>query len=108
MALQLVLQGRRLKIAPELPQANLLTAELSAFRLKSVPLNETAVVEWREGQHDDLVFAVALAVWFAEKNPPLWPDSISTGGRRTYPRGVFNTPGWPPSVRNAPPGTFLT
>ena len=21
---------------------------------------------WREGQHDDLVLAVALAVWFAE------------------------------------------
>jgi hypothetical protein len=91
MSLQLVLQGRRLKIAPELPQAPLLTTELANFRLKSVPLNPMATVEWREGRHDDLVYAVALAVWFAEKHPPLWPDSIGMGGGIKFPKGVFLT-----------------
>jgi hypothetical protein len=91
MSLQLVLQGRRLKIAPELPQASLLTTELSNFRMKSVPINDQAAVEWRQGRHDDLVFAVALAVWFAEKHPPLWPDSIRGGGGLKFPKGVFLT-----------------
>jgi hypothetical protein len=91
MALQLALQGRRLKIPADLPQADLLTAELSSFRLRTVPLSETATVEWREGRHDDLVFAVALAVWFAEKHPPFWPGSIRSGGGLRFPRGVFHS-----------------
>jgi hypothetical protein len=91
MSLQLVLQGRRLKIAPDLPQASLLTTELSGFRMKSVPINEMAAVEWREDRHDDLVYAVALAVWFAEKHPPFWPDSIGMGGGLKFPKGVFLT-----------------
>lgn len=110
MCLQLVLQGRRLKIAPDLPQASLLTTELSNFRMKNVPLSEMATVEWREGRHDDLVFAVALSVWFAEKHPPLWPDSIRCGGGIKFPKGVFLTDdddddhvGFHP-----PPGVFLT
>jgi hypothetical protein len=90
MVLQLALQGRRLKIAPGLPHANLLTAELGNFRLRSVPLGDAAPIEWRDGQHDDLVFAVALAVWFAEKHPPFWPGSIGTGSRRPFPKGVFH------------------
>jgi hypothetical protein len=91
MALQLALQGRRLKIAPELPQANLLTVELASFRMRSVPMSDMAAIEWRQGCHDDLVFAVALAVWFAEKHPPFWPGSIRSGGRLRFPNGTFHT-----------------
>lgn len=79
-SLQMVLQTRRLKIAPGLPQAAILTAELASFRLHRVPIGDNAVIEWREGKHDDLVLAVALAVWHAERYPPYRPGDISSGG----------------------------
>ena len=90
-ALQMALQNHRLKIAPDLLHANLLTAELAQFRLRRVPMSETANLEWREGRHDDLVFAVALAVWYADCHPPLGPDSIRSGGGLRFPPGVFRT-----------------
>ena len=72
-ALQLALQARRLKVAPDLPDAEVLSAELSAFRLRKVSINETDAAEWRVGRNDDLVFAVALACWFADQYPPQPP-----------------------------------
>lgn len=72
-ALQLALQARRLKFAPDLPHADVLVSELAAFRLRKVSLQDVGSSEWRVGQHDDLVFAVALACWHADRNPPLRP-----------------------------------
>jgi hypothetical protein len=40
-------------------------------------------VAWREGSHDDLVLAVALACWYAERVP----KPRSAGGERVFPRG---------------------
>jgi hypothetical protein len=96
VALQLALQSRRLKIAPELPQADLLTTELAAFRLRKVSLGELSMVEWREGHHDDLVFAVALAVWYAQKHPPFWPGSIAVGGGPRF----FKRTSFRPQIQN--------
>ena len=79
-SLQLLLQGRRLKVAPGLPEAEMLTAELAGFRLRRVPISETDATEWRVGRHDDLVFAVALACWHADRHRPLGPGSIGVGG----------------------------
>jgi len=69
--LQLVLQGRRLKIATALPHADTLVEELQNFRVKVTASANEVFGTWREGQHDDLVFAVVLACWWAEKNPRL-------------------------------------
>jgi hypothetical protein len=64
--LQVLLQSRRLKIAP-LPEREILARELLAFRVKvTVSANETFEA-WRERDHDDLVLAVALAAWLAEQ-----------------------------------------
>ncbi len=63
--LQLLLQGRRLRIAPGLPDAPLLAAEMAAFRLGPVRLDDVAPA-WRERRYDDLVLAVAIAAWYAE------------------------------------------
>jgi hypothetical protein len=65
--LQLLLQGRRLKVAPALAMAQTLAAELQQFKLKAVPMTADAAVEWRERPHDDLVLAVAVAAWEAER-----------------------------------------
>jgi hypothetical protein len=79
---QVLLQTRRLQIPRTLPDATLLVRELENFRTK-VLLDRHATVEaWREGQHDDLVFAVALAAWMSERSlPVLWeppPEPTST------------------------------
>jgi hypothetical protein len=92
--LQMLLQGRRLQIARGLPQARTLTRELQNFQVRiTAAANETFGV-WREGQHDDLVLAVALACWWAERSPRWGPDAC-TGGGKTL-------------VSQAPPGVFLT
>ena len=67
--LQLLLQERRLKVAPGLPEADLLVRELTAFRAK-VTLNADAdVADWRANPGDDLVLAIALACWWGVRHP---------------------------------------
>jgi hypothetical protein len=71
-ALQVLLQGRRLHLAPSLPDVPLLVQELENFKAKvSVARSETEL-DWRERPHDDLVLAVAMAAWLGEWGlPPL-------------------------------------
>ena len=76
--LQVLLQGKRLKVAPALEMAATLAAELQEFRLKKVPLCD-AEVEWRERPHDDLVLAVAAAAWYGERFSPVGVFVIDTG-----------------------------
>jgi hypothetical protein len=66
-AVQVLLQSGRLKIAEALPEAATLKAELLNFRAKINPETAHASFEhWREGDHDDLVLATAMACWFRE------------------------------------------
>jgi hypothetical protein len=68
--LQVLLQGERLKIAAALPHAGTLRTELLNFKVKvTLAGNDTygAGSEWREGMHDDLVLALALACWVGER-----------------------------------------
>jgi hypothetical protein len=66
-ALQIGLQTQRLKIAEQLPLAATLIQELLDFRLKIDPATaHDSYSAWREKDHDDLVLATALAVWFWE------------------------------------------
>jgi hypothetical protein len=68
--LQLLLQTGALKIAKGLEWGAALLKEMSEMRVKvTVEGNET-FGSWREGTHDDLVFAVALAGWGAERWQP--------------------------------------
>jgi hypothetical protein len=67
--LQALLSSRRLKIAAELPEAGILIEELKAFRAKITVAGNETFGAWRERDHDDLVLAVALALWLAENAP---------------------------------------
>jgi hypothetical protein len=61
-------QSGRLRIASSLREAKTLREELLNFKMKINP--ETAhdsYSHWREGQHDDLVLATAMAVWVWER-----------------------------------------
>jgi hypothetical protein len=66
---QVLLQegNRRLKIALALPEAKTLVDELLNYRYKITDAGNDTYGAWREGQHDDLVLALALAVWAAER-----------------------------------------
>jgi hypothetical protein len=78
--LQVLLQSRRLQVAPALPEARTLEQELVNFRVKITAALHETFGAGREGQHDDLVLAVALAAWRGEREP--------TGGGLPYVLGT--------------------
>jgi hypothetical protein len=71
---QVLLQSRKLHIASALPEAETLAEELQNFRYEITRSGNDTYAAWREGDHDDLVLAVALAVWMAQKTPPPSPS----------------------------------
>ena len=76
--LQVLLQTRRLKISAGLPEAATLVRELETFRVKVTESAHETFGAWREGQHDDLVLAVALAAWMGERCLPEGPVGVPT------------------------------
>lgn len=74
---QKLLEQGHLKIIPKLEYADLLIEELQRFHAKTsqagrVTFEPAPGDDWRTRPHDDLVFAVAVAVWVGEK---AWPRS---------------------------------
>ncbi len=53
-----------LKIAASLDHARLLLQELVNFQAKITDAANVVTGAWREGAHDDLVLALALALWY--------------------------------------------
>jgi hypothetical protein len=64
---QVALQTDKLKIARALPEAQTLVRELQDFEVKITDSANDTYGAWREGTHDDLVLAVALALWVGKK-----------------------------------------
>ncbi len=67
---QVALQNGRLRIAEKLPDVVTLTKELQNFQVKITDAGNDTYGAWREGTHDDLVLAVALALWSAVSLEP--------------------------------------
>jgi hypothetical protein len=62
-----VLQSKRLQISKKLSEYKTLTRELQNFRVKiNVATGSESFEAWRSREHDDLVLAVALALWWGE------------------------------------------
>jgi hypothetical protein len=70
---QVLLQARRLRVARELELADVLVQELENFRVRITAAAHEVFGDWREGQHDDLVFALAMAAWVGEN----WPEEYT-------------------------------
>jgi hypothetical protein len=66
-ALQALLHEGRLHIQKELTEAAELVRELQDFRVRYTEAGHLTF-NAREGKHDDLVLALAIAVWRAQKN----------------------------------------
>lgn len=62
-ALQTLAHSDRLKVAQSLREAETLTDELTKFRMKYTAAANITYEAWREGDHDDLVLAVAMTCW---------------------------------------------
>ncbi len=65
---QVALQTGRLKIAAELPEVSILTQEMQTFQ---VGISQSGFDSYnaRTGAHDDLVLALAMALWLAHRTP---------------------------------------
>jgi hypothetical protein len=72
VGLQVMFQQGRLQMAHDLQHADVFVEELLAMETKVTLAGREVYGVWREGKHDDLVFAVALACW---------------GVRRAFPGG---------------------
>ncbi len=83
---QILLQTSRLKFAEQIPAVPALVQELLAFRVKIDPLTaHDSYGAWREGAHDDLVLAVAVAAWWGQRYTPV---------RRWLPGSRASAVGW--------------
>lgn len=72
VGLQVLLQEGRLKIAKGLPEADALVQELLAFKVKIDATTAHDSYNAREGAHDDLVLAAAMACWKAGQGAGAW------------------------------------
>ncbi len=68
-ALQVASQSGRFEVAPDVGEiGEVFSKELLDFRIKITAAGHDQYGVWREGEHDDLVLAAALAVWVANKS----------------------------------------
>jgi hypothetical protein len=67
--LQVMLEQRLLRIAAGLAETSTLMTELSGMRVEITASANDTYGAWRNGAHDDLVFATALATWRAWSKP---------------------------------------
>ncbi len=73
--LQVMYQTERLKMAKSLELVSTLVDELRDFKMRPPRIDPSDPETWREGQFDDLVFAVALAAWRASRHVPI-PQAV--------------------------------
>jgi hypothetical protein len=69
---QIALQDGTLKIAARLPEAPILQQELLAYRVTIDEKTAHDSYNARQGQHDDLVLSLALALWAGEQIRPIY------------------------------------
>ena len=81
--LQVLLQQRELQIAGGLADGPTLLKEMADMQVKVSLAGNEQYGAWREGTHDDLVLAVALACWGARKMHPNGPYGAESYWRRT-------------------------
>ena len=86
-ALGITLSSRRVNIAKFLDLGPTLQKEMLEFQPRAQTVNYDDPESWREGQYDDLVFAVGLPVWWANKNIPSPPVEEWTAYQQASPHG---------------------
>jgi hypothetical protein len=90
MEMNKIMQSRRLKVASALEHAEAFQKEMEAFRLKITAKGNDTYEAERESDHDDLVLAVACAIWAGEHvlHPGLIPKGSRANVIKHKPLGV--------------------
>lgn len=70
MTFMVALQQRRFRVAAGLKDAETLFKEGQNFQWRVSKTGNDLYGAWREGQHDDLLLACAIAVWFGQRFAP--------------------------------------
>ena len=66
--LQIIIQGKRLAFGRNIPELKTLKDELMNFQYKiNEQTGNVSFEHWRERDHDDMVLAIAIALWYGEK-----------------------------------------
>lgn len=68
--LMILLEDGRLRLPDDHPESRALVNELTNMRVKVGGESHASFEAWRQGQHDDLVFALALACWRGRWSEP--------------------------------------
>ena len=84
-ALQLSFQNKELKIAAGLPNAEIFVHELTNFKVKINVNGHDQYEAHRQGDHDDLVLSVAMAVWAGQQRRTLTNEVEGVDGKRGEP-----------------------
>lgn len=79
---QILLQNQVLKIADKIEHAEILRRELLAFRTKISAAGGQTFEAWREKDHDDMVLALAIAIWTSQQIISAQAMQILGGQRR--------------------------
>lgn len=91
-SMQMVVQGGRLKVAPKLKLAKTFIDEAKNFKVK-ITEDKTATYEaWRSRDHDDLVLAVAMLLWYGETQLADFHEVTSLEKKRKQRRQMREKP----------------
>ena len=93
-AIAVTLQQGRLQVAQQLEHASTWAREAQNFQFRVTRNNNDQYGAWREGEHDDLLFAVGLIVWYGESTKP-FPNQA-----RSFRQTTAEGPGSPHSRMN--------
>jgi hypothetical protein len=78
--LQVAMQSRRILVSNQLADATTLLKEMQNFQYRITKDANDQYGAWRSGQHDDLLFAVGLCVWFGEQHTGVRRQSSANAG----------------------------
>jgi hypothetical protein len=80
-AMQVALQTRTLKVASEIPDSQTFITEMLNFKVKiDTKTAHDSYEAWREGIHDDIVLAAAIAIYVARKRNPGGANNLANPG----------------------------
>ena len=83
MGMQVAMQQGRLLVANALPEGPTFVKELQNFTWRPTKTNEDSYAAHRDGQHDDIILATAIGIWYAARFLPTGARP-SQGFQRTY------------------------
>ncbi len=79
--LQVLLHQKRFEFTRDLPHSTTVAQEALNFQMKINDKAHDSYGAWREGTHDDLLFAVMLAAWKGARRTSGPPSVFSMDGR---------------------------